>query len=187
MTSNPNEQDDAVELLQNIATGDENAMRSFYQLFQSAVYAFAMKRLNNQTDAVEVLNEVMFDVWRSADRFQGRSKVKTWLLGIANFKVIDVLRKRGRTDHEDLDDDVPDENEATAFSEIAGQHDAGLIRQCLEKLKDVHRQVVHLVFFEELSYPEIAEILECPSGTVKTRMMHAKSKLKRCLQGLGFV
>jgi len=174
-----------LSLLQAISAHDQNAMRSFYELFQSTVYAFAIKRLGSQADALDVLNEVMFDVWNGAGRFEGRSRVKTWLLGITNFKVIDVLRKRGRNDHEELDEEIPDESNTGAFSEIAANNDAGLIRRCIEKMKDIHRQVVHLAFFEELSYPEIAEVLGCPAGTVKTRMMHAKSGLKACLEALG--
>ena len=58
------------------------------------------------------------------------------------------------------------------------------MRQCLDRLKDGHRQVVYLTFFEELSYPQIAEIMAIPHGTVKTRMLHAKQQLLQCLRRL---
>ncbi len=67
---------------------------------------------------------------------------------------------------------------------IVGAENAKFIRCCMEKLSDAHHQVVHLTFFEDLSYPEIAQILNCPLGTVKTRMFHAKQLLKKCLARL---
>lgn len=167
--------------MQAIATGDETAMREFYQSFHGVVYAFALRRLSHSAEAADVLNEVMLEVWRHAARFEGRSKVQTWLLGIANHKIIDKLRQRKHSQHEVFDDDIADENNPTALDAIAGAEDAARVRDCIEGLSDAHRQVVHLAFFEELSYGEIAQIAACPEGTVKTRMFYAKQALKRCL------
>lgn len=178
----------AVEWLAGIAAGDKQSLAAFYRGFEQRVYAFALKRLSDPTDAADVLNDVMMQVWRTADRFEGRSKVSTWLLGIANHKVLDRLRQRGRQP-DSLDDDnqhceLVDDNAASGFSLIQNAEHAGFVRRCMERLNDFQRQVVHLTFFEELSYPEIAEVLACPAGTVKTRMFHAKKVLFDCLQSL---
>lgn len=176
--------DEARALLEKIAGGSEQALNRFYQDHSSRVYNFAYKRLSDAVDAAEVLNQVMMDVWRNAGRFEGRSKVTTWLLGIAHHKVVDVLRKRGRNPGEALSEDPEDANTPAAIDLLLQKQDAAHVRTCLERLSDNHRQVVHMVFFEELPYSEIAQIMDCPEGTVKTRMFHAKQCLKQCLSKL---
>jgi RNA polymerase sigma-70 factor (ECF subfamily) len=175
---------DAVELLRQIGGGSEAAMRQFFDAHQRLVYSFALRRLSDAADAADVLNDVMLQVWRSADRFAGKSKVTTWLLGIANHKVLDIYRRRGRNDYDELDDTFEDENAEVAGASIALAEDADLVRRCLDKLSEAHREVVYLTFYEEMSYPDIAEALDCPTGTIKTRMMHAKKHLHRCLGAL---
>ncbi len=172
------------QLLNRIASGDEQAMSRFYDQFHSIVYNFALRRMREPSDAAEVLNQVMLEVWRTAHRFEGRSKVSTWLLGITNFKIIDALRKIGRHEGDEIPADMTDENDQTALDSIALSENAAFIRRCMEKLSDAHQQVVHLAFFEDLSYSEIGEIADCPEGTVKTRMYHAKTALKKCLKKL---
>ncbi len=173
-------------LLAAIADGSERALEDFYRASHARIYAFALKRLGDPVAAAEVLNEVMLEVWRHAARFEGRSRVMTWVLGIAHHKVLDVMRRRGRdAAHETIDDSLADEDTPTSFAVLAGADDAVAVRRCLEGLSDAHRAVVHLAFFEDASYAEIADIVACPLGTVKTRMMHAKNALKRCLESLG--
>jgi RNA polymerase sigma-70 factor (ECF subfamily) len=176
-----NEPTEASGLLEQIARGHIPALEAFYAAFHAPVYAFALKRLRNAADAAEVLNEVLLEVWRSAARFEGRSRPLTWVLGIAHHKIIDHLRRRRDYREETLPPDIPDPEPADVTAALAHAGDAEMVRRCLERLSDVQRLVVHLAFYEDLSYPEIAEIAGCPIGTVKTRMLHAKQLLKRCL------
>ena len=81
----------------------------------------------------------------------------------------------------EIDDARPDPGPAA----VAGAQDGRQVRICLEELPDAQRYVVYLTFFEDLSYPEIARILEVPEGTVKTCMFHARKVLYRCLERLG--
>lgn len=166
-----------------IAAGSEAALSEFYRAFQARIYAFALRRLEDPAAAADVVNDVMLQVWRTAGRFEGRSRPATWVLGIAHHKVIDKLRERGRHRGEALEEDYPDE-EPAACDLLALAEQSGLVRRCLETLSAVQRQVVQLTFFEELSYPEIAQVMACPEGTVKTRMFHAKAALRRCLANL---
>ena len=92
------------------------------------------------------------------------------------------MRKRGRTQHDELDDQIEDEDADIGLIDISTAQDADAVKTCMDKLSDSHKQVVHLAFFEDMPYPEIAVALECPPGTVKTRVMHAKKNLKNCLQ-----
>lgn len=183
MTETPDDE----ELLGRIAAGSQSALSDFYRRYQGRVYSYALQRLGNQADAAEVLNEVMLEVWRGAKRFEARAKATTWLLGIAHHKSIDLLRKRGRHQVDSLDFEIDDErpDPDPGPAAVAGAQEGSQVRICLDQLPDAQRHVVYLTFFEELSYPEIARILEIPEGTVKTRMFHARKLLYRCLEGLG--
>lgn len=176
------EVEEAGALLVRIAQGETRALEFFYDAYHARVYSFALKRLSNTADATEILNEVMLEVWRSASRFEGRSRPLTWVLGIAHHKVIDRLRQRQRTSHDELDlDHVADESPGMAEA-MTGTQDAERVRRCVERLPDAQRLMIQLAFFDDLSYPEISEIASVPVGTVKTRVFHAKQALKRCLE-----
>lgn len=177
----PNDTSDASSLLERIARGQIPALEAFYGAFHAPVYAFALKRLRNAADAAEVLNEVFLEVWRSAARFEGRSRPLTWVLGIAHHKIVDHLRRRHEDREETLPPDMADPEPVDVSAALARVQDADLMRRCLERLSGTQRLVVHLAFYEDLSYSEIAEIADCPIGTVKTRMFHAKQSLKHCL------
>lgn len=171
-------------LLARMARGEERALGEFYDAYHGRVYAFALKYVRDNADAAEVLNEVMLEVWRRAADFEGRSRVLTWVLGITHHKAIDRVRRR-RPAHEDDAELAHIADEAPAAVDLlVGREDSTRLRECLERLSDLHRQVLHLAFFDDLPYPEIAEIVGCPLGTVKTRVFHAKQLLKQCLAGL---
>ena len=178
--------DTDVQLLQRIAGGDQQALRQFYERFHGVVYQFSLRTLHNGADAAEVLNEVMLEVWRRAATFAGQAQVRTWLLSITRYKSIDLLRRRRPSETFDeglLEEDSAGDSCPASLAMELGQQGAQ-VRQCLDRLKDSHRQVVYLTFFEELSYPEIAEIMGIPNGTVKTRMLHARQQLQQCLRRL---
>ncbi len=186
--SKDTQEQQAVELLNQISQGRQSALKDFYHLFESRVFHYALSRLNDTGEAADVLNEVMMEVWKYAGRFEGRSKVSTWLLGITHHKVYDRFRKRKHTDlQEDIDDysnRLSDENQVTVENALIGVENAQLVRQCMEKLSDAHREVIHLAFFEDMHYQDIASITKCPEGTVKTRVYHAKQALKNCIAKL---
>lgn len=169
-------------LLAQIAQGSEAALVQFYQTFESRIFAFANIRLRDSDETGDLLNDVMWEVWRGAKTFQGRSSVTTWVFGIAHHKIIDRLRRSGRHLTEQLEE-TASEPSTQNLDEILLQKQLGKhIHHCMAKLTPHHRQTVHLAFFEDLSYREIGEITGSPEGTIKARMFHAKQALKRCLQ-----
>lgn len=178
-------EDDARGWLAAISAGDQRALESFYRAYHGAVYGFALRLVRNPADAAELVNESMLEVWKAAATFRGASRVKTWLLGIVNHRAIDLLRrKRRHAASVELDEEIADESACALPDVLANAQHAHHVRDCVERLPERHRQVVYLTFFEQLGYPEIAQVLDVPSGTVKTRMMHAKTKLMHCLEGL---
>ncbi len=168
-------------LLLRISRGDEQALEEFYQIFESRVYAFALSRLNNPHGSGDILNEVMWAVWRGAGRFGGRAVVATWVMGIAHHKIMDRLRVRDKHKAEDLDPNMPAEADQDVPALLNRFQESQHIRQALKELTDEHRQVLHLAFYEDLSGREISEIIGCPEPTVRTRIHYAKKLLKRWL------
>jgi RNA polymerase sigma-70 factor (ECF subfamily) len=186
--SNTDQEQESIDLLKKIAAGQQSALESFYQLYEPRVYRYALSKLNDSFEAADTLNEVMMEVWKYAERFEGRSKVSTWLLGITHHKVYDRLRKRKKSNLEDDIDDfsnhLTDDNQVNMEQVLAGADDADMIQNCMKKLSGTHREVIHLAFFEDMHYQEIAQVSDCPEGTIKTRVFHAKQALKKCLARL---
>jgi RNA polymerase sigma-70 factor (ECF subfamily) len=173
---------DEAMLIAGIAQGREQDLAEFHRRYHGRIYAFLLRRLGDAADAAEAANETMLEVWRGAARFEGRSKPLTWVLGIAQHKALDRMRRTAaRPQTVELDPDTLAGEGAGAAELLAQAQDAARVRRCLERLSDVQRAVVHLAFYEDLGYGEIAQILDCPEGTVKTRMFHAKEGLRRCL------
>lgn len=172
------------ELLRAVADGDADALAELYRQLEAPIYAYAMSRLGDPERASEVLHEVMLEVWRHAHRFRGRSRALTWVLGIARHKVLDALRRSRRwrpeppPEEEEVADDAP-----APFERLHSSERRDAVRQALSGLSDVHRELVNLAFYQELSYSEISRLLGIPTGTVKTRMFQAKKVLRRRLAG----
>ena len=168
-------------LLARIAERDEHALEELYRRFEPRILAFAQQRLNDLAAASDTLNEVMLEIWKSASRFEGRSSVATWILSITRFRIIDRLRQRGGRVFEDIEESsLPDTSES-AEAALANAADAQTVRACIQELPPAQRDAIHLAFFEDLSYAEIARVMDCPEGTVKTRVYHAKRALRACL------
>jgi RNA polymerase sigma-70 factor (ECF subfamily) len=175
--------DALANLLARVGTGDKNALADLYRALEKPVFRFIRSRLNDPFEAADILHDVFMEVWRSASRFEGRSKVQTWIFGIAYRKVIDAHRRRGR---QDVTDDLPEEIDESIDTEacIAAGQEAAHVRHCLETLSAEHRSAISLAFYEDMAYAAIAEVTGVPEGTVKTRIFHAKTLLLRCLSGL---
>jgi RNA polymerase sigma-70 factor, ECF subfamily len=167
--------------------GSEAAMAQLYRALQGNVFAFVRRRLSLADDheVQAVVVDTMYEVWRAAPQFAGSSQVKTWVLGIARHKLLDAVRKdphaqRGYDDIADHADTLPDES-ADIINQLAEQQRAEWLAYCLDKLPEEQRESLHLLLVEGMSVEDIAQVQSCPGGTVKTRVFHAKAKLKSCL------
>jgi len=167
-------------LVRKIASGDQSAMKQVYELHSGPLFHFVKNWLADPHEASDIVHETMLEVWKRVDRFQGRSSLKSWIFSIARNKSIDKNRKMSRLSYTDempemADDDV-NPMEAMELSQ-----DAAILKACVANLSETHRRMIHLAFYEDLSYKEISEIENCPIGTVKTRILHAKKLLMRDL------
>lgn len=178
----PGQDIDDETLLVRVAEGDITAMGQLYRRHAQTVQRFIHTRIRDHSEVADVLHNTMLDAWRNADRFQGRSSVKSWMLAIARNKATDHIRKQGRVQLAEPDETAPDDS-PPAEDVIAAAQNARKVRECVAKLGGHMRSAIHLAFFQELSYPEVAQIEGVPEGTIKTRIYHAKKLLMRCISG----
>ena len=174
------------ELVERVAKGDRAAVRLLFMRHHARVYRFAARQTGSEMMADDIANEVFLELWRQAPAFEGRSEVSTWLLGIARFKALSMLRRRKEVEiDEEAASAVPD----TADSpEIAVMKDdkATALRRMVNALPEEHRTVIDLAYYHAKSVAEIAEVLSIPVATVKTRMFYARKKLGEALKAAGF-
>ncbi len=173
-------------LMQRVAAGDKRAFESLFSRHGERVFRYAYRLISDATKAEEVTNDVMLEVWKNAAKYEGRSKVSTWLLGITRHLALNAVRRK-QLDTIDMDDapEVAAPEENTSAREQDGETLRAALRAALDRLSPEHRDVVELTFFHECSYQEIAEIVNCPTNTVKTRMFHAKKQLQGFLLEAG--
>ncbi len=172
-------------LIGRIAKGDRLAMQVLFARHHVRVYRFVLRLVGNQAVAEDLISEVFLDVWRQADRFEGRSAVSTWMLAIARFKALSAMRKKPE---EELDDETASAIEdPTDDPEVAMQKKdkSQVLRKCLEALSPEHREIIDLVYYHEKSVEEVAEVVGIPENTVKTRMFYARKKLAELLKAAG--
>lgn len=160
------------QLLLRIADRDREAFRLLFERHGDRVHRYALSLTRSPHLAEEVLQETMMAVWKGAKRFEGRSKVTTWLLGIAKNQAYNLLRReeRGRR-LPDTTDRSPDPSSEAALSVQ--------VERAVDGLPEAQRDVLHLVFYENLTVRETAELLGIPEGTVKSRMYHARKRLAK--------
>jgi RNA polymerase sigma-70 factor (ECF subfamily) len=172
-------------LIGRIANGDRLAMQVLFARHHVRVYRFVLRLVRNEATAEDLISEVFLDVWRQAGRFEGRAAVSTWLLAIARFKALSVLRRKPE---QELDEDM-----AAAIEDPADTPDVALekkdkgevIHKCLALLSTEHREIIDLVYYHAKSVEEAAEIVGIPAATVKTRMFYARKKLAELLKAHG--
>jgi len=169
-------------LLSRLARGDVGALESLYERHARAIFAFLCRLIVDAPIAEELLQETFLAAWHSSATFQGRSSVRTWLFGIAHNKAGHWLRRR-RPQPLDEDQDTPHPSPSVPDLADAAceQH---RVTAPLAQLPTTQHAVLELTFYHGLAYAEIAEILDCPVGTVKSRAYLARRRLAQLLADL---
>ena len=170
-------------LIAGVINGNKAAMNEIYTAYVPALNGFIRLFLADPNDVADIIHDTMLEVWRKADRFEGRSSLKTWIFSIAKNKSIDRNRKMARMTYSDVYAEIKDDA-LNAAELLTLSQKASAVKAAVSQLKPDHRRAIHLSFFEDMNYKEIAEIEGCPVGTIKTRILYAKRSLQHILQNL---
>lgn len=173
-------------LIKRIAGGDEEAFLELYQRLAPPLYTYLLRFLYGDEAAEDVLQETFVAIWQGAARFGGRASVKTWSYRIAHNKAVTWLRKQKKGKTAQYFEDVTEDPHPESPEELTFQSwQAGQIRRAADQLSPNHRAVIELVFVHGFTYPMVARVLDCPVGTVKSRMSYALKRMNGLLRQQG--
>jgi RNA polymerase sigma-70 factor (ECF subfamily) len=185
---------DDFELLQALREGSEQAYEMLLSRFQQPVYNLAMRLLNDACDASDVVQEVFLKVFRNVDAFRGQSSLKTWIYRITVNEAHNQRRWffRHRRREVGLEDDLEDARSPvqvladagrSPFDYVFDQEKQHLIEAALTRINPTFRESVVLRDIADLSYDEIADVLQVSLGTVKSRILRGREALRQELEG----
>ena len=174
-----------LELLRRTTARDREAFQELYRLYHRRLARFLTRMTRHYEVAEEIINDTMWVVWEKAADFRGASQVSTWIMGIAYRRALKTLR-RASLQIQSADVDPPEEiGDASAAVDEADRRE--LVMRALAQLPVEQRLVVEFTYYLGHSCADIAEIMDCPVNTVKTRMFHARRKLRVLLPELSGV
>lgn len=173
--------DRELELLNRIVLRDRDAFRELYLLYHRRLARFLMRMSLERETVDEIINDTLWTVWQKCAAFRGASRVSTWIVGIAYRRALKSLRqaRAARVPYTDEFIDMADSEDAQEGREIQQWLQLALAELPLEQ-----RMVVEFAYLLGHSCEEIAQIMHCPVNTVKTRMFHAREKLRQSLPRL---
>ena len=169
-------------LLTHVAKGDQAAFEALYDQLGASVYGLIRRVLRNPSQAEEVTQEVLLEVWRTASRFDpARGSAATWMLTIAHRRAIDRVRaEEAATAREQRTAEVPAATDEVAET-VEASMDAERLRRCLAGLTELQRESITLAYYGGYSYAQVAALLDTALGTIKTRIRDGLSRLRACL------
>jgi len=168
-------------LIRRIAQEDEAALRELYGRYGQRIYAYALRLTNLPQKAEDVVQDTLIVVWQSASRFRGEGRVLAWLLGIIHHTAMKSLRHSHQSITEEMEETLPTPL-ISPEERIQEKEEIQLLRRGLESLSAEHRAVLELVFYQGLNLKEVAEVCNCPVGTVKSRLSYARKHLRGTLR-----
>lgn len=171
-------------LMGAVATGSDAAFADLYDAIAPVVFGLTRRVLRQREQAEEVTQEVLLEVWQQAPRYDpSRGSALSWVLTIAHRRAVDRVRSvQSSRDREQLVTQQAREREHDEVTEAVEQHmDAAEVRRCIDELTELQRESVTLAYFGGYSYPEVADRLRTPLGTVKTRLRDGLIRLRDCM------
>jgi RNA polymerase sigma-70 factor (ECF subfamily) len=173
------------ELVARVAQGDEDAFRLLYRATSPAAYGLALRVTRDEHIAQDVLQEAFADLWAQADRFDPQSSsVRSWVTMLTHRRAVDRVRReqgdRNRVSHWATSTHERDHDSVAEVVEIRAEHRR--VRQAMAGLSRVQRESLELAFLGGLTHTEVAEHLDIPLGTAKTRIRDALRNLRSELE-----
>ena len=171
---------DEVALLRRVAAGDRLAFETLYRGYFPRLTRFLERVIRRPHTVEEVLNDAMLVVWRKADTFNGQSKVSTWIFSIAYRKALKAVKKFDEP--VESDDQEFESTQPGPETLLMHRQRCALVMGQIGRMSAEHRAVIELTYYHGCAYKEIAQIMDCPVDTVKTRMFHARRRLRQFLE-----
>ena len=175
-------------LLAAVARKDGDAFRSLYEATSPKLFGFALRILGKRELAEEALQDGYIAIWNGAGSYQSHlAAPMTWMTAIVRNKALDLLRRHGgeaEIDGQVFDSEIMEalqDPRANPIDALLVSRDAKALAYCMSTLEGLHRQVVGLAFFHDLSHSEVAQQMAIPIGTVKTWIRRSLERLKTCL------
>jgi RNA polymerase sigma-70 factor (ECF subfamily) len=170
------------DLIQRAAAGEHSAFEDLYRRYSRAVFGLALRRLGDRSKAEEAVQETFASVWRSAGSYKPeRGPGAPWLYAVARHAIVDRARRRTEQPVDSFDE--PADMEPGPADQAESGWVAWRVHRALEELPEREREVISLAYWSGLSQSEVAEFLDIPLGTVKTRTRAALQRLADALDG----
>ncbi|MEJ2085537.1 MAG: sigma-70 family RNA polymerase sigma factor [Acidobacteriota bacterium] len=171
-------QTDELQLLDRIAARDHQAFEQLYHLYYQRLTRFLYRFTRRAESIEEIVNDTMFVVWQNAAAFRRKSRVSTWIFGIAYRTALKELRRRGRSPEQESQSEMLIEGMGAPDPAVDRWELQRSLEAALATLSAEQRAVVELTYFHGYSCQEVADIVGCPVNTVKTRMFYARKRLR---------
>lgn len=181
------------KLVRNLRRRDEDAFRELVRVYQHRVFNIVYRIVGDREEAEDVAQEVFVAIFKHIDSFRGDAKFSTWVYRIATNQARNRLKyhaRRHRRDHQNYEDAPESAHQDSDFAgtipqpedAVLGRELEKIIQEGLAELGEIHRTIIVLRDVEHLTYQEIAEIVELPEGTVKSRLFRARVALKEYVE-----
>ena len=171
---------DDLDLIRRMQAGDDDAVRDLYAQYGQRLYAYALRLTDDPATAEDVTQNTLVTAWRTAHTFRAEGRLIAWLLGIVHHTAMKAIRNRtnylGDVAEETIREEQPSPEEQAQVKD-----ERRWVRQGMQSLSPEHRAVLELIFYQELSLNEVAQVLNIPVGTVKSRLSYARTHLRGML------
>ncbi|CAD5203390.1 sigma-70 family RNA polymerase sigma factor [Pseudomonas sp. FEN] len=171
------------QLLAQCSQGNRHAFETLYRRVAPRLHGVALRCLGHGDLAEEILQESFVRIWNNASRYEAHlSAPMTWMVNITRNLAIDQLRRLREVPLDDGQEDSLTDDSPSAHDLLDSAREAKAMNRCLETLEGPQRQAITLAYFHGLSYPELAEQLPAPLGSVKSWIRRGMERLRRCLE-----
>ena len=174
------------EKIVSLATnGDEKAFEQLFEAYQHPIYNFIYRTLGNETDAADATQEVFFKVYKKISTLRNLEFFSTWLFSIAKNEAITLARRKKNKTHQSIEDSennqldrqLTDDNNLLPDDRLFHNEFEHIFQKILLELPDIYRMAFILGVLEEKSYEEVAKIMDCTVGNVKSRVFRARAQI----------